>query len=168
MPVELNGDHVLLRPVSESDLPQLTALVNEPEVARWWGTNDEADMRLEVSAPRVTAWAIVVDGEVAGLVTATEEPEPDYRTVELDIFLAAALHGRGLGSDALRTALRYLFEEREHHHATIGPAAENERAIRSYKRVGFKPVGILRKAERAPDGRWRDTLVMDLLAEELR
>ena len=34
MPVELHGDNVLLRPVSESDLPQLTALVNEPEVAR--------------------------------------------------------------------------------------------------------------------------------------
>ena len=48
------------------------------------------------------------------------------------------------------------------------PAADNERAIRSYKRVGFRPVGILRQAERGPDGRWRDALAMDLLAAELR
>jgi aminoglycoside 6'-N-acetyltransferase len=34
--------------------------------------------------------------------------------------------------------------------------------------VGFKPVGIMRRAERAPDGRWRDGLLMELLAEELR
>jgi len=26
----------------------------------------------------------------------------------------------------------------------------------------------MRRAERAPDGRWRDALLMDLLAEELR
>jgi aminoglycoside 6'-N-acetyltransferase len=63
--------------------------------------------------------------------------------------------------------LRHMFEERGHHRATIDPAIENERAIRSYERVGFKRVGVMRKAERAPDGRWRDALVMDLLAEEL-
>jgi aminoglycoside 6'-N-acetyltransferase len=33
--------------------------------------------------------------------------------------------------------------------------------------AGFKPVGIFRKAERAPDGHWRDALLMDLLAEEI-
>jgi aminoglycoside 6'-N-acetyltransferase len=58
-------------------------------------------------------------------------------------------------------------------HELVGDAVslqaleENERAIRSYARVGFRPVGIMRRAERAPDGRWRDALVMDLLAEEL-
>ena len=42
------------------------------------------------------------------------------------------------------------------------------RAIRSYEALGFRPVGIMRKVERRPDGELRDGLLMDLLAEELR
>jgi aminoglycoside 6'-N-acetyltransferase len=164
---ELQGEHVRLRPVADADIARLTALAAAPEIARWWGEYDEDKMRIEVSAPRLTAWTVEVDGEISGLVIATEELDPDYRSVELDIFIAAPLHGRGLGSDALRTALRHLFAERGHHRAMIGPAAENEQAIRSYERVGFRPVGVMRQAERI-SGHWRNVLVMDILAGELR
>jgi aminoglycoside 6'-N-acetyltransferase len=159
---------VKLRRVAEADIPQLAALAVDPEIARWWPDNDEADVRMEVCAPRAIAWGILVEGEVSGLVVATEEPDPDYRSVELDIFVAAPLQGRGLGAEALRTALRHLFTERDHHRAVIAPAAANERAIRCYERVGFRPVGLLRQADRDPSGGWRDTLVMDILAGELR
>ena len=77
-----------LRPAAESDIAPLTALAAHPEVARWWGDNDEDDIRIEICAPRAIAWAIEVDGELSGLVVATEENEPDYRSVELDLFLA--------------------------------------------------------------------------------
>lgn len=168
MPVELQGARVRLRPVSDADIAPLTVLAADPAIARWWGDNEEDDIRMEVCAPRVTGWVVEVEAEVSGLLVATEEPDPDYRSVELDIFIAAPLHGRGVGTDALRTGLRHMFEEREHHRAMMVPAAGNERAIRCYKRVGFQPVGILREADRAPEGRWRDALVMDLLAAELR
>jgi aminoglycoside 6'-N-acetyltransferase len=166
--VELQGRRVRLRPAADSDIAPLTALARHPEVARWWGDNDEDDIRTEVCAPRAIAWAVEVEGNLKGLVVATEENEPDYRSVELDLFLAGDMLGRGLGADTLRTALRYLFEVRGHHRALIAPAADNQRAISSYERVGFRPVGILRQAERAPDGSWRDALAMDLLAAELR
>ena len=165
---ELIGDAVTLRPYDRADLPALLRLVNDPAVAAWWGTYDEASLHDELTDDRLTVWTIVVDGSPAGVVQAMEEHEPDYRHVSLDIFLSAELHGRGFGAEALRTALRHMFTERGHHRATIDPAVENERAIRSYARVGFKPVGTERRAERAPDGRWRDALLMDLLAEELR
>lgn len=113
-------------------------------------------------------WTIVVDDAIAGLIQATEEPEPDYRYVELDLFVEAARHGQGLGGEAIRLVLRHMFERRGHHRAIIMPAVENERAICSYERVGFKPVGVMRKADRAVDGRWRDSLMMDMLADELR
>jgi RimJ/RimL family protein N-acetyltransferase len=50
---------------------------------------------------------------------------------------------------------------------TIDPAADNQRAIRAYRRVGFRPVGVLRRYERGPDGGWHDGLLMDLLPEDL-
>jgi aminoglycoside 6'-N-acetyltransferase len=164
----LVGNGATLRPVEEPDLPRLVTLLQDPEVAAWWGAYDEPRLREDLADEGLLAWTIEVDGAVAGFLQATEESEPDYRSVEVDLFLAAPLHGRGHGSDALRTALRWLFEEHGHHRATIVPAAENARAIRSYERVGFRPVGIMRRAERAPDGRWRDSLAMDLLAGQLR
>ncbi len=63
---------------------------------------------------------------------------------------------------------RYLVNDRGHHRLVIDPAADNEPAIRCYAAVGFRPVGIMRRYERDPDGvGWHDGLLMDLLAEEL-
>ena len=50
---------------------------------------------------------------------------------------------------------------------TIDPAAHNARAIRCYEKVGFRPVGIMRKYERGHDGTFHDALLMDMLAEDL-
>lgn len=164
---ELAGERVRLRPYDRADLPALVPLVNDPAVAAWWGTFDADRLHAALTEGGLFVWTILVDGTPAGVVQAFEENDPDYRHVSVDIFVSADLHGRGLGADALRTLLRHLFTDRGHHRATIDPAVENERAIRSYTRVGFKPVGVMRRAERAPDGRWRDALLMDLLAEEL-
>jgi aminoglycoside 6'-N-acetyltransferase len=161
---------VLLRPVADEDFTVLVSQIAHPEVERWWGPHSEADLRDELAAPGrqiLSVWTIVLDGAIAGLIQATEEPEPDYRYVELDLFIEEARHGQGLGGEAIRLVARHMFERRGHHRAIIMPAVENERAVRSYKRVGFKPVGVMRKADRAVDGRWRDSLVMDILAEEL-
>jgi aminoglycoside 6'-N-acetyltransferase len=86
----------------------------------------------------------------------------------MDIALAPDHQAQGLGCDAMRAMARFLFRTRGHHRLVIDPAAHNERAIRSCGRAGFQPVGILRRYERSPDGRWHDCLLMDLLAEDLR
>ncbi|MGH3482353.1 MAG: GNAT family N-acetyltransferase, partial [Nocardioidaceae bacterium] len=49
----------------------------------------------------------------------------------------------------------------------IDPAADNPAAIRCYEKVGFRPVGIMRRYERDADGSWHDGVLMDLLADEL-
>ena len=40
-------------------------------------------------------------------------------------------------------------------------------AIATYRRVGFRPVGIMRRYERGPDGTFHDGLLMDMLEGEL-
>jgi aminoglycoside 6'-N-acetyltransferase len=60
-----------------------------------------------------------------------------------------------------------LIEERGHHRITIDPATDNAAALRSYEKVGFKPVGVMRQHERDADGEgWHDSLLMELLASE--
>jgi aminoglycoside 6'-N-acetyltransferase len=44
---------------------------------------------------------------------------------------------------------------------------DNEKAIRTYKRVGFQPVGVMREYERNAEGEWQDGLLMDLLKQDL-
>jgi aminoglycoside 6'-N-acetyltransferase len=81
--------------------------------------------------------------------------------------LVASAQGRGLGPEAVRTVARWLFETRGHHRITIDPSAANARAIQAYAKVGFRPVGVMRRYERGPDGTWHDGLLMDLLAGDL-
>jgi len=164
----LRGERITLRPLQESDRPRLIEILEEPEVARWFGTSPAGESADEfISDPDVTGFAIEADGAVAGAIGFYEESTPDYRHAGMDLFLAKASQNRGFGTDAVRTLARYLIEERGHHRLVIDPAASNVRAIKVYERVGFRPVGIMRRYERGADGTFHDGLLMDLLADEL-
>jgi aminoglycoside 6'-N-acetyltransferase len=168
--VILCGDRVVLRPPTEADIPRLTEILAIPDVSQWWVGEDEERMRqrVVVGEPDTTAWAVCLGDKVIGMVEIWEEPDPDYRHGGIDLALDPAWHGQGLGADTVRTAARHLFEDRGHHRITIDPAATNARAIRCYERVGFRPVGLMRRYERGVDGTWHDGLLMDMLAGELR
>jgi aminoglycoside 6'-N-acetyltransferase len=167
---------VRLRPVLPEDVPVLAAIPAEPEVARWWPGYDAARVGEELLAGDVEtiAWAIearlggpAAPPDVVGAIQAWEEPNDEYRHAGIDLFLATAAQGRGLGRAAIRAVARWLIDERGHHRLTIDPAAANERAIRTYAALGFRSVGTLRSYERRPDGTWVDGLLMELLAAEL-
>src|SRR4051812_3729755 len=156
----LTTPRLRLRPLADDDIGPLLEIVNDSE---WWGeSSDEEDLRCDGMA-----FTIEVDGELAGWLGFDEENDPDYRFASVDITLAPAYQDRGIGPEALRAVIDWLVRERGHHRFTIDPAAHNARAIQAYAKVGFRPVGILRRYERGQDGTWHDGLLMDLLAEEL-
>ena len=166
----IRGDHVLLRRIRESDRPRMREILAQPEVATWWLGSRGLDQTVEDvfdAGDEDTHFAIELDGVVIGQIQYGEENEPDYRHASIDVFIDPAYHGRGLGTDAVRTMARHLVRDRGHHRVTIDPAASNARAIRVYERVGFRPVGLMRNYERGLDGTWHDGLLMDLLAGEV-
>ncbi len=165
----LRGDAVRLRPVTAADAPRFLEILAHPVVAEWWGNYDAEKVRAELIEPDDGTVVLAVENQrqVIGLIQYHEENTPDYRSAGIDISLHPDWHHRGLGADALRTLARHLFTDRGHHRLTIDPSAENHAAIRSYASVGFRPVGVMRRYWRSPDGTWRDGLLMDLLAEEL-
>lgn len=158
----LTAERLTLRPSQPSDAPALLELLREPAVHEWWGDNDLASVTGEI----VGAWTIEIDGDIAGILECHEETEPMYPDVAFDIMLGTRWHGLGFGRRALRLAIDY-FIGRGYHRFSIDPAVANVSAVRCYTAVGFQPVGILRQAERAPSGEWRDSLLMDLLASDL-
>jgi len=165
----LRGRLVALRPAAEADIPALAAIRAHPEVYRWWRGGEDLAAAVAEDLAEQDSHSLVIEYEdrIVGAIQWSAEEEPDYRHASIDVYLDAELHGRGLGSDAVRTLARHLFAEHGHHRITIDPAAGNAAAIRCYAKVGFRPVGVMRRCERGPDGTWHDGLLMDLLAEEL-
>jgi aminoglycoside 6'-N-acetyltransferase len=165
----LEGASVRLRPPTQADIPELARIRRTPEVHRHWRGGDDmvAAVEEDLAEPDSTPFVIEREGRVVGWIQYEAEEEPDYRYASMDIYVDPAVHGRGIGTDALRTLVRHLIVDHGHHRLVIDPAADNAVAIRCYSKVGFRPVGIQRQAERGNDGTWHDSLLMDLLADEL-
>ena len=158
---------ITLTPTTDEDGAVLRAIHARPEVSHWWDLPDPGfPMHDE---PEATRFTIRYRGEIVGMIQFVEETEPKYRSAGIDIFLGPEHHNRGIGTRAIRMVVDLLLGERGHHRITIDPAAHNHAAIRSYEKAGFRPVGVMRLAERDSDGRgWHDSLMMELVVEPRR
>lgn len=157
--------------MAAADLAVLHAILEEPEVARWWRRAEWE----RVDEKDAVTFAIVLPGSrpgdpgaVAGCIQYAEEIDPDYFSAAVDIFVGTAAQGRGVGPDAMRTLVAWLIDVRGHHRLTVDPAVENARAVHVYERLGFRRVGVLREYERVEGGAWRDALLLELVAEDFR
>jgi len=158
----LGDGRLRLRPLRPDDREPLRELHRNPGVMRWWAPMDP-DFPFD-EEPHMTRLVIELDGERAGIVQFTEEPEPGYRSAEIDIFVGDAFAGRGVGRETLRLVVDHLVADCGHHRIVIEPAADNAPAVRCYAAAGFEPVGVTRASWRDPaTGAWRDRLLMDLV-----
>lgn len=173
----LAGRLVTLRAASPDDAATIGAILDEPGVGEWWRRSewervdekDAATFAIVWVGPGKTAGGgrgcgDPAAGLVVGCIQYVEELDPDYHSASVDIFVSSTAQGRGVGADAMRTLIAWLVDVRGHHRITVDPAAANRRAIHVYEKLGFRPVGLLREYERVADGRWRDALLMELLA----
>lgn len=163
----LDGRAVVLAPLNSAHVGELRRILRTPAVRKRWG-DEAASPDWPFDDPSSIRFAVLLETAVSGMIQYSEEDDPMYRHASIDIFLDPAVHGRGVGRDAVDTLARHLVHVRGHHRLVIDPAADNEAAIRCYSAVGFRPVGIMRGYERDADGPgWHDALLMDLLAEDL-
>ncbi|GIF74786.1 GNAT family N-acetyltransferase [Asanoa siamensis] len=161
----LTGAYVVLRPATDADIAPLAVIRSAPEVTLWWGP--EEDYPAAVAEDIDRTFVVEVDGRIIGAVQTYEEEDPMYRHAGMDIYLEPTAHGKGIGTDAVRTMAKHLIRTVGHHRLVIDPAAANTAAVRAYEKVGFRKVGVLRAYERGPDGTFHDGLLLDLLAEDL-
>ena len=173
--MELPTPRLLLRSPRPADLEPWSAILQEPEVARFWPGYDRARIHAELLTPsEVTVLTIEgsaesgAAGAVLGAIQYEQSDEPEYRHAGVDLFVGARGQGRGLGSEAIRAVVEHLFGRLGHHRIVIDPAVHNQRAIRVYERLGFRAVGLLRQYERGADGSFHDGLLMELLASDYR
>ena len=123
-PVFLTGETVTLRPIEEDDLEFLQRCMNHPAV--WRPALDIDPMNREqgveffetvISGDDGVHCMVCDDADPLGVVSLTgSRYGPDEtrrsRDAELAYWLSPEYHGRGFGSDAAATMLRYAFEDR--------------------------------------------------------
>jgi len=73
--------------------------------------------------------------------------------------------GKGYGSDALKTLIKYLFENFNINKIWIEARVNNPRAIRAYEKAGFKKEGVLREEDYF-EGKFVDCIRFGILRKE--
>lgn len=172
----LDGDLVLLRSVTEHDVPALQPIFRDPDIARltgshagvpddarlhaWYATRRHQDDRLDLAIVERATGAVV--GEAV-----LNEWDPDNESCSFRIALVPGAVGRGLGTEATRLIVGHGFEKLGLHRIALEVYAFNPRARRAYEKAGFRPEGVLRQALRW-GGQRVDAQVMAILAPEWR
>jgi RimJ/RimL family protein N-acetyltransferase len=110
-------------------------------------------------------WVVEADGSFLGnaRLHSFESSEARYAVG----FHDPARLGRGYGTEVTTLVLGYAFGELGLQRVNLAVLEDNERAIRCYRRCGFRNVGRVHAAA-IVDGEPLDDLVMAIEADELR
>ena len=167
----------MLRPLREDDLDELQALIeaNRDHLRPWmpWADNEREDtadfLRTALADERSGAakhMAVLAGDRMAGTCGFHHVDERN-RSAMLGYWLAAGHEGRGLMSAAVSETLDMMFGERGLHRAELRTNPANARSRAVAERLGFREEGVLREAERFPDG-YRDMVLYAMLASDWR
>ena len=169
----LTGEKVVLRPMRAEDAGPMFASMSDEEANRltgthqtftleqieaWCASRQEADDRLDLS---------IIDrasGEWVGEVVINDW-DPDNHTCNFRIAIGPQGRNRGLGSEATRLIIDYVFEHLPINRIGLGVFAFNPRAIHVYERAGFTREGVTRAALYW-DGQYHDAIQMSILRDE--
>ena len=155
---ELVGNGVRLRELRRSDIARRASLGRSREIARGFGEDLDSDepMTEQDAAEELCRrfgpgphWVIADQHDVLIGVVRLAPIDAAHRSARLGIgILDAARLGQGLGTEAIRLALAYGFDDLDLHRVSLTVLADNTRAVAAYTRCGF-----------VVEGRFRDTLL---------
>jgi RimJ/RimL family protein N-acetyltransferase len=176
-PDAIEGRTVVLRPHDARNVAAFTRWYADPEVARLTRYQDgpmRADEVRRFFEARVTGAGSLALGihlrETDRLIgtCAFSQLDGDNGSALFHITIGERdCWGRGYGTEATALMLDHAFGPLGLHRVGLSVFAFNERAIRSYRNVGFVVEGRSREAIWR-DGRFSDEIHMSLLAEEWR
>jgi RimJ/RimL family protein N-acetyltransferase len=182
-PVEaslLRGEKVRLAAANaETDSEAMAAWSRDPELLRMFDTQParhwtprgmtELTLKLQGENEQATMFPFAIrrlaDDQLIGLSSLDVDTWPN-RDAWVGISIGERANwSQGYGSDAMRLLLRYAFVELNLARVSLNVFGYNERAQRSYLKVGFKVEGCERERLRREDKRY-DLIYMSVLRDE--
>ncbi len=170
---KLVGDRIYLSPRNTEDVEKYTEWLNDFEVTDYTGRSGnlltvEAEKEyLEGKVNEPASFAIVTldEDKLIGTV-ALEKINYVHREATLGIFIGEKDYlSKGYGTEAIKLILDYGFNYMNLNNIKLDLMEFNERALKCYKKCGFKEYGRRRKC-RFINGKYYDSISMDILAEE--
>jgi RimJ/RimL family protein N-acetyltransferase len=162
---------VSLRTARPSDQATLERLRADSEIDHYMGVDGPAPALLwrhvflgDQSGALADLVVVGPDDRPIGLVSLWDRTIP-HEAAEISIWLGRGHRDAGLGTEALRLALRHAFDQLKLHKVYLRVLDYNARAMRAYEKSGFKVEGTLREEMRV-DGAWHDLIYMGVLADE--
>jgi RimJ/RimL family protein N-acetyltransferase len=171
----IEGKRVRLRPIREDDLPLLRSWFDDPETMRYWGMPEclvpegafEDDLKGRFRQFDDAGYFMIERDEEVPIGRIDFE-NWDKRSDSVEVMILIGDQdgrGQGYGTDAMVALLRYLFHQRGLHRVWLTVIEGNERAMRSYEKVGFVVEGVLRD-DVFFEGRFHSQHVMSMLRPE--
>jgi len=175
----LRGQQTFLRAMTKEDLKLLHKWLNDPEVMQWWDGRDhpatfdrvEARFRRSVEGSDRESERFIVEVEqegekrAIGMVQYTR-PQPRTRNSQIDVLIGEPeFRDAGYGTDALRAALKHLFETQKVHRVWHTMQSGNARAHKAAEKIGFVKEGVLREHDQV-EGKYVDVVVYGMLASD--
>jgi RimJ/RimL family protein N-acetyltransferase len=176
METEVMEDRITSRPVQESELSALVRIYSDPT---WPGEYQWFGFRMAKAREIERRWTEdgLIGGAVsilaAGLENGTCVGVVSWRSVsetgnlEIGIWVHPEHRGRGIGTEAQRQLVDYLFATTPVHRLQAGTEVDNVAEQRALERVGFQREGVARGFA-FRDGRWRDGVFYGLLRDDPR
>jgi RimJ/RimL family protein N-acetyltransferase len=172
----LVGTRVTLRALTEADLPRLTEFKNDVEFELLGGGDPPRPRPLslvrqffeeQAKEKERPTFAIEADGIFIG-DCGLHNVDRRNGTAEVGIGIGDRSYwGRGYGREALTLLVDYGFRLQNFRKLWLETLGSNERAIRSYRAVGFVEEG--RQREHAwSDGRYEDVVLMGLFRSDFQ
>jgi RimJ/RimL family protein N-acetyltransferase len=157
----LHIDDLVLRPWRPADAPEVLAVCQDPEIARWVTIPQpflaaDADAFIQAS---MTMWRdgtgaafAIVDAATERLLGAVTRFGPDGHQATFGLWLATAARGRGVGARALRLVADWTFATTAAIRLDAFIMVGNEASNRMVERAGFQREGVARAWDLHHDG----------------
>jgi RimJ/RimL family protein N-acetyltransferase len=176
-PAVLEGERVILRRHVPDNLAAFRRWYADPAVARLARYQDgpmrieEIDRFFEARALGSESLAMAIhirtDGRLIGSC-AFSQMDAENGSALFHITIGEKSEwGNGYGTESTQLMLEHAFGTLNLHRVALSVFEFNERAVRAYRRCGFRVEGRAREAIWR-DGRWWDELAMSLLEPEWR
>lgn len=107
---------------------------------------------------------IEYDGQLAGMISLATIVRGPAQSADLGYWVAQAVNGRGVATEAVRQMLGVAFDELGLHRVEAGTLRHNAASQRVLARNGFERIGLARKFLRIA-GTWQDHILFQRLVD---
>ncbi len=167
----IRNKKVLIRPLKKNDLYQLIKWLKDPEINKFL-SSDFSELDTEKEERWFREMSISVNDFVFAIETQRERKyigdcglhkiNWDEKKADFGIAIGEKNYwGKGYGSDAAGAVIKFAFMKLGLEKITLSVYEYNKRAIRSYKKCGFKKKEILKKDHLYNNIYW-DTIIMEI------